>query len=93
MAMGFPENRCKRALLNTGNNGAEIAMNWLFEHMEDPGIDDPLPSQGGGDSSGASEEQISILCEMGFTPLQAKKALKETVSIKRQKRYYLISDY
>lgn len=37
MAMGFPENRCKRALLNTGNNGAEIAMNWLFEHMEDPG--------------------------------------------------------
>ncbi|KAI7858439.1 hypothetical protein BDC45DRAFT_498365 [Circinella umbellata] len=78
MAMGFPENRCKRALLNTGNNGAEIAMNWLFEHMEDPGIDDPLPSQGGGDSSGASEEQISILCEMGFTPLQAKKALKET---------------
>ena len=83
MAMGFPENRCKRALLNTGNNGAEIAMNWLFEHMEDPGIDDPLPSQGEGDSSGPSEEQIGILCEMGFTALQAKKALKETVSTKR----------
>ncbi|KAI8139589.1 hypothetical protein BJV82DRAFT_626674 [Fennellomyces sp. T-0311] len=78
MAMGFPENRCKRALLNTGNNGAEVAMNWLFEHMEDPGIDDPLPSQGGGDSGAASEEQIGLLCEMGFTPLQAKKALKET---------------
>ncbi|KAI9271509.1 hypothetical protein BDA99DRAFT_297871 [Phascolomyces articulosus] len=79
MAMGFPENRCKRALLNTGNNGAEIAMNWLFEHMEDPGIDDPLPSQAAsGGASGPSEEQIGILCEMGFTPLQAKKALKET---------------
>lgn len=37
MAMGFGINRCKRALSNTGNNGAEVAMNWLFEHMEDPG--------------------------------------------------------
>jgi len=38
LAMGFPENRCKRAFINTGHNGAEVAMNWLFEHMEDPGI-------------------------------------------------------
>jgi ubiquitin carboxyl-terminal hydrolase 5/13 len=37
LAMGFPENRCKRAMMNTGNSGAEAAMNWLFEHMEDPG--------------------------------------------------------
>jgi ubiquitin carboxyl-terminal hydrolase 5/13 len=36
-AMGFSENRCKRALLNTGHNGADIAMSWMFEHMEDPG--------------------------------------------------------
>jgi len=35
--MGFPEIRCKRALLATGHNGAEVAMNWLFEHMEDAG--------------------------------------------------------
>ena len=29
--MGFPEIRCKRALLATGNNGnAEAAMEWLF---------------------------------------------------------------
>lgn len=37
LGMGFPEIRAKRALLATGNNGAEMAMNWLFEHMEDPG--------------------------------------------------------
>lgn len=37
LAMGFSENRCKRALLNTGHNGAEVAMSWMFEHMEDPG--------------------------------------------------------
>jgi hypothetical protein len=35
--MGFPEIRCKKALIATGNNGTEIAMNWLIEHMDDPG--------------------------------------------------------
>ena len=35
--MGFPEIRCKKALIATGNNGAETAMNWLFEHMDDLG--------------------------------------------------------
>lgn len=36
-AMGFPTIRCQKALLATGNSDAEIAMTWLFEHMEDPG--------------------------------------------------------
>jgi ubiquitin carboxyl-terminal hydrolase 5/13 len=36
--MGFPENRGKKALIVTGNQGAEAAMNWLFEHMDDPGM-------------------------------------------------------
>lgn len=36
-AMGFPTVRCQKALLATGNNDAETAMTWLFEHMEDPG--------------------------------------------------------
>lgn len=37
MGMGFPEIRCQRALLATGNADADVAMNWLFEHMEDAG--------------------------------------------------------
>jgi ubiquitin carboxyl-terminal hydrolase 5/13 len=36
-AMGFPTIRCQKALLATGNSDAEVAMTWLFEHMEDPG--------------------------------------------------------
>lgn len=37
-AMGFPAIRCQKALLATGNTAdAEVAMGWLFEHMEDPG--------------------------------------------------------
>ncbi len=38
LSMGFPEIRCKKALIATRNTGAENAMNWLFEHMDDPGI-------------------------------------------------------
>lgn len=83
-AMGFSENRCKRALLNTGHNGADIAMNWMFEHMEDSDIDDPLPATTTSAnsvtaSSGPSEDQILTLQEMGFSAQQATKALHETV--------------
>ena len=37
-AMGFPTIRCQKALLATGNQDPEAAMEWLFQHMEDPGI-------------------------------------------------------
>ncbi|RKP15485.1 hypothetical protein BJ684DRAFT_6943 [Piptocephalis cylindrospora] len=79
-SMGFPVIRCQRALLATGNNGAEVAMNWLFEHMEDPDIDAPLPSTAGGQGSNleVSEEHIASLTELGFNPGQAKVALRET---------------
>ena len=36
-AMGFPELRCRKALLATGHADADTAMQWLFAHMEDPG--------------------------------------------------------
>ncbi|KAJ3293305.1 hypothetical protein HK104_004606 [Borealophlyctis nickersoniae] len=77
MSMGFGEVRCTKALIATGNNGADVAMNWLFEHMEDPDIDTPIQqaSAGGG---GASEADVSQLMDMGFTAAQAKRALKET---------------
>jgi len=35
--MGFPENRCQKALLVTGNSSADLALGWLLEHSEDPG--------------------------------------------------------
>ncbi|KAJ9118772.1 hypothetical protein QFC24_005971 [Naganishia onofrii] len=63
-AMGFPQIRCQKALLATGNSDPEAATNWLFEHMEDSGM---LPSH-----------FISLLADMGFTHAQAKKALRET---------------
>ena len=85
--MGFPEVRCQRALLATGNGDAEAAMNWLFGHMDDADIDDPLPARGAGVAAAAtagvgdpSEDQIAGIAEMGFTAAQARKALRETVS-------------
>ncbi|GJD11767.1 Thioredoxin [Galdieria sulphuraria] len=45
LEMGFPEVRAKRALLRTKHESVETAMNWLFEHMEDPDIDHPLEEE------------------------------------------------
>lgn len=82
-SMGFPEVRCQRALLATGNTGdAETAMNWLFSHMEDSDIDDPIDFskyQSSGSSavtSGGIAPDTSMLEDMGFTKAQAKKALR-----------------
>ncbi|KAG8978502.1 hypothetical protein FRC05_010747 [Tulasnella sp. 425] len=78
-AMGFGTNACQRALLATGNSDAELAMNWLFEHMEDPDLNDP-PVVASATTSGPepSADDIAGLTDMGFTQAQARKALKET---------------
>jgi ubiquitin carboxyl-terminal hydrolase 5/13 len=73
MSMGFSLNRCKRALLASGNNNVEVAMNWIFEHMDDPNIDDPLEAKGS-----FPPESVDMLTSMGFTSAQATKALTET---------------
>ncbi|KAF8610742.1 ubiquitinyl hydrolase [Ceratobasidium sp. AG-I] len=77
--MGFPEIRCQRALLATGNNHAAVAMEWLFLHMDDPDIDAPLsaPAQAQAQSQ-INPEQLAIIIDMGFTSSQAKKALRES---------------
>lgn len=36
-AMGFPQIRCQKALLATGNDSADMALAWLLDHSEDPG--------------------------------------------------------
>lgn len=75
--MGFPLIRCQKALLATNNQGSEVAMDWLIQHMEDPDIDAPIVT-GSSSTPAANPEQIAQLADMGFTDKQAKKALKET---------------
>jgi ubiquitin carboxyl-terminal hydrolase 5/13 len=77
--MGFPRNRCEKALHATGNADANTAMEWLFAHMEDADIDVPLDlGDGSATSDVASLEKIEMLGNMGFAPPQARQALKET---------------
>jgi ubiquitin carboxyl-terminal hydrolase 5/13 len=79
-AMGFPEPRCIKALHATGNSDADAAMNWLFAHMEDPDIDEPLqltaPSAAGSFNA-IDPEKMAMLDAMGIPAPQARKALKE----------------
>jgi ubiquitin carboxyl-terminal hydrolase 5/13 len=81
-AMGFPRVRCEKALHATGNEDAEAASNWLFAHMEDPDIDDPVNFNAGHDGGAAPStidpEKIENLGAMGFSAPQARQALKET---------------
>lgn len=78
-AMGFPQVRCEKALYNTGNSDAEAAMNWLFQHMEDPDIDEPF-LKGKGEPT-ISPEHISQLMEMGFSESSATQALRVKGSV------------
>lgn len=82
--MGFPRVRCEKALHATGNQDPDAATSWLFSHMEDPDIDDPVDFNAGsvGGSGGAANtvdpEKIEQLAMMGFNAPQARQALKET---------------
>ncbi|PSN64514.1 ubiquitin carboxyl-terminal hydrolase 14 [Corynespora cassiicola Philippines] len=82
-AMGFPRVRCEKALHATGNADPEAASNWLFSHMEDADIDEPVDFNAGRSSGGAAAtavdpEKIENLTAMGFNVPQARQALKET---------------
>ncbi|KAI6169729.1 hypothetical protein EDD17DRAFT_1785071, partial [Pisolithus thermaeus] len=78
--MGFPLVRCQKALLATQNQDVESAMEWLFSHMDDPDIDEPIQSKPRGTNTAPepSSDQIAMLADMGFTHAQARKALIET---------------
>ncbi|KAL1311531.1 hypothetical protein AAFC00_001652 [Neodothiora populina] len=85
-AMGFPRVRCEKALHATGNQDPEAATGWLFEHMEDADIDDPVDFNASSSSSGAAsggeevvtEDKLEMLSAMGFSVPQGRQALKET---------------
>lgn len=80
-SMGFSVNGCKRACIAVQNAGAEAAMAWILEHMEDADFNDP-PSEPGAQAaapaSAADPNSIAMIVAMGFNEEQAKYALGET---------------
>lgn len=80
LAMGFPAPRCEKSLHATGNSDPEAAMNWLFAHMEDPDIDEPLilDQSVGANAVEQDESKIAQLGEMGIDASRARRALAAT---------------
>lgn len=74
--MGFSSNGSKRAALATHNTSAEAAMNWVFEHMEDPDFNDPLPQKDSNNS--VDEDAVMLLTALGYSEMQCRAALKAT---------------
>ena len=78
-AMGFPKNRCERALHATGNSDANSAMEWLLAHLDDPSIDDRLDlGEASGPGVGPDPEKMEMLKAMGISGGKASRALRET---------------
>ena len=85
MDMGFGMNGCKRALMAVGGSDTEAAMNWIFEHNQDPDFNDPLPDSSTtapstSNGSGIDESVVLSLVEglQMFTIDQVRAALTET---------------
>jgi ubiquitin carboxyl-terminal hydrolase 5/13 len=78
--MGFSAVRAEKALRLTGNDSAEVAMQWLFEHMDDPDVDVPYnPDPTTTEAIDVDPENMNNLMGMGFDEHMARKALQETV--------------
>jgi ubiquitin carboxyl-terminal hydrolase 5/13 len=85
-AMGFSVNGSKRAALATQNVSADLAMNWVFEHMEDPDFNDPpaesAPTAVGSSASGGAtvldEDAVMLLTALGYSESQCRAALSAT---------------
>lgn len=76
--MGFPRNRCVRALYETGTSSVEQAVNWIVEHGEDEGIDEPLlVPKGGEPKKKLTKEEARAKAEELRKQMAAKKEKEE----------------
>lgn len=73
--MGFPNIRAEKALILTGNKSIERAVEWCFEHADDPDIDEPLQVV---TKEGTNKPKLS--------PEEAKKKADELYARARAKR-------
>ncbi len=81
--MGFNLNGCKRALMAVGGSNVDAAMNWVFEHNEDPDFNDPLPDSTSVLAAAASNSDVnetvvmSLVDNLGcFSVDQVRAAVK-----------------
>jgi len=97
ISMGFTINQAKKALKVTKNN-LEQAMEWIFTHSDDPGIDEEETSAASGDSGAGPEpsyrdgssayELTSIISHMGTSHLVGHYV----AHIKKDGQWYIFND-
>ncbi|KAJ2859856.1 ubiquitin C-terminal hydrolase Ubp14 [Coemansia aciculifera] len=76
-AMGFPRVRCVKAVSKTGNCGAEAAMTWIFEHMDDADIDVPeAVAQTESSLAAVNPAAVEQLAAMGFARDRVERELR-----------------
>lgn len=73
--MGFTKNAATRALFNTGNGQAETAMDWLFQHMDDPDLNMEFVAPVTKSKHEVSPESLENMVSMGLDPKLCRKAL------------------
>lgn len=76
ISMGFPGAKCRKAILETGNRGLELAMNWMFEN-EDLTVPDEMVAPS---AESVPWEMVQLLMEAGFSESKARLALEATDS-------------
>jgi ubiquitin carboxyl-terminal hydrolase 5/13 len=76
VGMGFSENAAKRAALAVKNSTTEAAADWLFGHMDEPSINEPLESPVASASDGVDDESVAMIVSMGFDSSAARRALR-----------------
>ncbi|XP_059141257.1 ubiquitin carboxyl-terminal hydrolase 5-like isoform X2 [Physella acuta] len=81
--MGFPKEACTKAVFHTKNQGVEVAMNWIMEHIDDPDFATPLKTGNNnilqeGKPFEPNQVGVELLMSMGFSMEQATRALKFT---------------
>jgi ubiquitin carboxyl-terminal hydrolase 5/13 len=87
-AMGFTQDRCRRAILQTQGISVEMAAEWLFEHANDP-IENDLPLESS-EKQAIDESSIEVLQDAGFSRASAIRALERTeMNIERAFDYLL----
>lgn len=94
VSMGFSEDGSKRAAVATQNVSADVAMEWVFAHMEDSDFNDPFVAGATENTAEATTaitatamdtasntpnpESAAMLSSMGFSDAHASAALKRS---------------
>lgn len=87
--MGFPKVRAEKALILTGNKSIERAVEWCFQHADDPDIDEPLQvvTKDGDTKAKLSKEEAKKKADELYARARARREAEEKQeSIEREKR-------